>query len=386
MALSLKAEVLKNQYELLAGEIHSDAAGLEATGDVLIYSKEYSFRADSIHYNPKSTDLELSGNVDILMQGKVISKVNQTVFNLRSKKFKGENFFAYDSDSQMWFNTKNTEGKENIFLLNKTTISSCERYDPDWKITFTKGIYNKEKEYISIYNPTFYAGDIPILYLPWFGFTTNKHRKSGFLKPIIGFESSDKFFFVLPYYVANEASWDLEMDPQIRLNRGIGLYSTLRFVDSNHSKGKLNLGYFNESREYFTKNNLKNRKHFGIELEYKNHALLTQFLTNKRYHDGLMLDLTYLNDIDYINLDHKKGWATSKLVTSRANYVFHGDYDFLGVYAKYFIDTEKTSNADTLQTLPSVQYHRFSQNLKIPNLLYSLDYKFKNKFRSKYSF
>ncbi len=383
---TLFAQALDKRYMLLAAEIASDANGLRASGDVIIYSKAYSFRADKVHYNPKSADLELLGNVDIMIggkEGKVISKVNHTVFNLKTNTFKSENFFAYDSDSQMWFNSKTSEGMDNIYNLKKTTISSCNRNDPDWKITFSKGFYNKDKEYISIYNPTFYAGDVPILYLPWFGFTTNKTRKSGFLKPTIGFESSDNFFFVLPYYIANEEDWDLELDPQIRLNRGLGLYSTLRFVDTNHSKGEVNTGYFRESNDYFTKNHLENRDHYGIELKYTNEKLLTHYIENNSFHDGLMLDLIYLNDIDYVNLDHKQGWATSKLVTSRANYVFYSDYDFLGAYAKYFIDTEKTSNADTLQTLPSLQYHRFSQGFKIPNLLYSFDYKYKNNYRRK---
>jgi LPS-assembly protein len=55
--------------------------------------------------------------------------------------------------------------------------------------------------------------------------------------------------------------------------------------------------------------------------------------------------------------------------------------DYIGAYAKYFIDTEKVSNDDTLQTLPSLQYHKFSQILGIDNLIYSIDYKFKNSYR-----
>jgi len=381
LILSLFGKALTKEYELLAGSISSVDGIIEASEDVIIYSKEYSFRADSARYDKESGDLELFGHVDIILQGKVITYIDHTIFNLKSKTFEGENLFAYDSDSEMWFNSQSTQSEGNAYILHNTTLSSCQRQDPDWKISFTKGVYNREKEYISIYNPTFYAGDMPLLYLPWFGFTTNKNRESGFLKPIIGFENSENLFFVQPYYIANEDDWDLELDPQIRLNRGVGLYSTFRFVDSNHSRGEVNLGLFKEKDEYFQKNNLENRTHFGLELKYENSALLTNALKNNLYHDGLLVDVTYLNDVDYINLDHKKDWASTKLVTSRVNYVFYREDDFLGLYGKYFIDTEKKSNADTLQTLPSIQYHRFSQGLKIPNFLYSLDYKFKNNYR-----
>ncbi len=381
LTFSLFAEALSEEYELLAGTIKSVGTVIEASEDVIIYSKKYSFRADRARYDKQSGDLELFGHVDILLEGKVLTYVDHTVFNLKSKSFKGENLFAYDSDSEMWFSSKSTHSKENEYILRSTTLSSCQRQDPDWRITFSKGIYNREKEYISVYNPTFYAGNVPLLYLPWFGFTTNKNRESGLLKPIIGFENSENLFFVQPYYIANEDDWDLELDPQIRLNRGAGLYSTFRFVDSDHSQGEVNLGIFKEKEEYYEENNLENRTHFGLEFRYESSALLTNALKNSNYHDGLLIDIAYLNDIDYINLDHKKDWASTKLVTSRVNYVFYRDYDYLGLYGKYFIDTEKNSNADTLQTLPSIQYHRFSQGLEISNFLYSLDYKFKNNYR-----
>ncbi|MDD4506342.1 MAG: hypothetical protein PHE60_08240 [Sulfurospirillaceae bacterium] len=48
------------------------------------------------------------------------------------------------------------------------------------------------------------------------------------------------------------------------------------------------------------------------------------------------------------------------------------------MYAKYYIDTSKISNADTLQELPTLHYHRFSNSLLFDNLLYSVDYKAKN--------
>jgi len=377
----LFAASLTKEYALLAGKISSHDTIIEASDDVVIYSKEYSFRANSAKYFQKTGDLELFGNVDIMLKGKVLTNINQTTFNLKTKTFDGKKLFAYDSDSEIWFNTKSTKRQSDIFSLYNTTLSSCNRQNPDWKISFTKGDYNQQKGYISIYNPTFYVANIPVLYLPWFGFSTNKTRKSGFLKPIVGFENSENFFFVLPYYIAHEDNWDLEFDPQIRINRGTGLYSTFRFADTNHSTGAVNLGVFKENKDYYLENNLENRTHYGLEVKYENNALLTNALKNPEYHDGLLVDISYLNDIDYLNLDHKKGWASAKLVTSKANYVFHRDNDFLGLYGKYFIDTEKTSNADTLQTLPSIQYHRFSQDLKIPNLLYALDYKFKNNYR-----
>jgi len=382
-SLFMEASTLAKKYTLLAGSVDKNGTHIVAEDDVLISSKEYSFRADKAIYDVRSGDLALMGHVDVKFENQMLSSFDYTIFNLKTKTFSTQNLFAFSPKGEIWFDTQTTKGLPKHYLLRDTTISSCQYKDPEWKIRFSKGLYYPKEGYVSIYNPRFYINQIPILYLPWFGFSTNKERKSGFLQPIFGFENSENVFFVLPFYVAKDKAWDIELDPQIRLKRGVGLYSTFRFADSNHSSGEVNIGVFKNNKKYFKKHSLENRSHYGVGLKYKNESLLPQALKGDRFHDGLLIDATYLNDIDYVNLDHKTGRASSKLVTSKANYVYYGDKDFLGAYVKYFIDTEKKSNADTLQTLPSIQYHRFSQGLKRSNLLYSLDYKFKNNYRER---
>jgi LPS-assembly protein len=374
----------KEIFTLLAKSVKANGERVEAVGDVVIYSKKSSFRADRALYNKRTKELELFGDVYVGFENSDFTRLNYTKINLSTKDFRTEEPFIYDQESEIWFRTLNMEAKENILTLKKSTISSCNREDPDWRIEFKKGLYNREKEYVSLYSPTFYAGNLPILYLPWFGFPTNRDRKSGFLKPIIGFESQENIFLVQPYYIAIKRNWDIEIDPQIRIGRGYGLYSSFRFVDSNHSYGEVNIGAFKDKRSYREKHDLKNSTHYGINLRYLNNSVLSKnhdYLEKNSYEDGLLSDITYLNDIDFINLDHKTKRASSKLITSKINYVLFNDINYLGVYNKYFIDTEKSSNLDTLQTLPSIQYHKFSNIFQIPSLLYSFDYKFKNNFR-----
>ncbi|MBS7551994.1 hypothetical protein KII05_11630, partial [Weissella confusa] len=74
--------------------------------------------------------------------------------------------------------------------------------------------------------------------------------------------------YLQPIYVAEYNEWDLEFDPQIRTNRGVGLYSTFRFADSPYSNGYIRSGIFNERSEYQHRENLKNKQHRGIELGY----------------------------------------------------------------------------------------------------------------------
>jgi LPS-assembly protein len=367
---------------MLANSIVALDDEIIADNGVVVYSKEATFKAKKVIYNRKEKTLELFDDVEMIVENKEYTKTDYLKVNLSKNIHNSKKFFLYNEDSDIWLYSSNSKSNKNRYHLKNSVISSCNRNDPDWTIRFTDGLYNKKSEFISLTNASLYAGNIPVFYLPWFGFSVNKKRKTGLLRPIIGFENSENFFFVQPYYIAEKKNWDLEFDPQIRLDRGVGMYATFRFSDTNSSHGSLRVGQFREKSSYRRENNLKNSIHKGLEFKYENNALLTKSLIQgESFKEGLLIDATYLNDVDYLNLQHSGYQTIDKLVTSRINYFISGDIDYFGIYAKYFIDTEKLSNDDTLQTLPSIQYHRFDRDFLIDNLIYSLDYKYKRNKR-----
>ncbi len=371
------------RYTLYASAIETEDNRVVARGDIMIYTEDMMFSADEAVYDRKKELLILSGNVTLFYQGNMISKAKELRFQLDKDKFSASKVFIQEVGSDIWIKSKFFKADKNNLIIKKAVLSSCLPDDPDWAIRFSTAHFHKDKEYVSLYNPRFYLGKVPVLYLPWFAFPTIKERRTGLLRPVIGFENSENLLFMQPIFIAPAKSWDIQLDPQIRLNRGSGLYATLRFADSPYSKGSLTLGLFDEKKSYAKEHNLKNKVHRGASFSYINQALFTKYIQENPYDykDGLYVDLTALNDIDYINLRDDRKYAVDKLVTSRVNYYMSGYGDYIGAYAKYFIDTEKVSNDDTLQTLPSLQYHKFSQILGIDNLIYSIDYKFKNSYR-----
>jgi LPS-assembly protein len=253
--------------------------------------------------------------------------------------------------------------------------------DPDWKISFTEGKLNRESSFLHLYNSLFYIRNVPVFYLPYFGFSTDRSRRSGLLIPFISVASDEGLIYEQPIYIASQDHWDVELRPQIRTDRGRGLYADVRFLDSPNSGGTVSMGYFKEQDSYAKEENLKNSEHYGIEVEYQRHQLLSH-LFEKETQDGLWIDAIYLNDIDYFNLNtsNEEG-ATHSLATSKLNYYLSQEENYVGVYGKYYIDTKKVDNGTTLQELPTLQYHRALNHLFIPNLLYSADTQFRNYVR-----
>lgn len=377
--LSLQAS---QDVEVLAKSVERDGDIVHAKDEVVLYSEQYVITADEAFYNVQNGDLELLGNITILDGIEFSSRTGKADLNLRDKAGRMVPFFTYVGKSDLWLKCAEGTFDEKEYKAKKAIVSSCNVQNPDWKIGFSTGTLNKESKFMHLYNSTFYIKEVPVFYLPYFAFPTDKTRRSGLLRPEIGFGKGEGLYYLQPIFYAPAKNWDLEFRPQVRTSRGVGIHTTLRFLDSKYSKGKIKFGQFNERSGYADKNNLENNKHRGFSLYYDRSNLFSN-LDDSRTEDGLLIDFQYLNDIDYLNTLDNEESSYNKLVTSKLNYYFTRDEDYWGLYAKYYIDTSKTSNKDTLQELPTFQYHRFLEPIFLDNLYYDIDYKTTNYEREK---
>ncbi|WP_024953942.1 LPS-assembly protein LptD [Sulfurospirillum arcachonense] len=365
-----KVEILANTLDKIGTMIH-------AKDDVVLYSEKYIITADEAYYDHNSSDLELIGNITIMEGIDFSSRSGYAKLNLKNDSGKLTPMFGYSGESRLWVKCDTSTFDEKYYLFNKSITSSCDVKNPDWKIGFTSAEYNRESKFLHMYNTLFYAKDVPIFYLPYFAFPTDKERRSGLLRPDIGFGSSEGLYYLQPIYFAPQVNWDFQLNPQIRTNRGVGLHGKLRFVDSAYSAGQITLGKFKEKSKYAEENDLKNVNHYGYAIEYDRSKLFSGYIDDEA-EDGLWLDFNYLNDIDYLNTMNKEDEDEDQLIQSTMNYYIKRDLDYFGLYAKYYIDTSKVSNDDTIQEIPTFHYHRFTNSILADNVFYSVDYKTTN--------
>ncbi|MDR1008081.1 MAG: LPS assembly protein LptD [Campylobacteraceae bacterium] len=374
----LIAEV--QNIELLTQNVKEANDTIFANGSIVVYSERYLITADRAVHNTKTNSMELFGNVNIFRDSDEVARSDYLFINLEGDNGNFSNFFLFNQGSKLWVSCGNVSMTSEMYLANKAIVSSCNVEDPDWKITFTSGKLNKESSFLHLYNALFYAGDLPIFYLPYFAFPTDDTRRTGLLRPEMGYEKNEGLFYKQPVYFAPYDEWDLEIDPQIRLDRGRGFYGIFRFTDSLYSNGQITAGIFKEKDSYAKSEDLKNSKHYGYSLTYDRSKLLSSFFGNNT-EDGLMLDLKYLNDIDYLNLQDGDSNNFDRLVTSRLNYFLRDEKSYAGIYSKYFIDTDQSSNDYTLQEIPTLQYHKFLDSAFVNNFQYSIDAQYHNYYR-----
>jgi LPS-assembly protein len=362
-------------------EDFSDKDGIiYANKDVMVYSEHYLITANSAKYDSNTKDLELFGNVNIIQGSENIARSEYLFVNLEKDLGNFSNFFFFNQDSKLWVRCDYATMNPKYYITKDAVTSSCDIEKPDWKIGFSKSELNRNSSFLHVYNALFYIKDIPVFYMPYFAFPTDKTRRTGLLRPEIGYVSDESVFYMQPFYIAPYDEWDLEIDPQLRVKRGIGAYSTLRFTDSLYSNGYFTAGFFREGESYMKKEDLKHKTHYGFDLFYDRSSLFFENF-KEGTEDGLRLDFKYLNDVDYLNLKTATPEISSRLVTSKLNYFLKNENNYFGLYAKYFIDTDSVDNDKTLQELPSVQYRKFLNSFLVNNLKYSVDLQYHNYYR-----
>ncbi len=374
--LSLFGAATQKSVQIMAATVERKGSVITASGDVVVYYGDKILQADRARYESNSSILELFGDVEMMEGLKMASFSEYVKLDLKSDRDAFTDIFISDLQTTLWMRGDEAKKRVDRVTLSKALVSSCDVACPDWHMEFTTLEYNTTTKWLNIWNPVLYMKDMPVLYFPYIGFSTDRERRSGLLRPYFGVSSRDGFFFTQPIYFAPDPQWDLEIDPQLRAARGSGVYATFRFVDTPRSRGKITTGYFIDTQSFVEEYSLRNRSHYGVQANYESPRIFASPDSGNR--DGLYIDITYLKDPDYKNL---QSYTTAELVNSsqvqsRVNYYYNTQNYYAGVYGKYFIDTSLASNKNTVQSIPVIQLHRYQNKLLEWNALhYSADYR-----------
>jgi len=375
---------VEDKIEIYSTKMSSKDNVIEATGEVTVVYKDYFLSADKAIYDKNTSDLELFGNIRANQANKYKLLGDYARLNIAKKERVFRPFHMLEKSSQVWISADEGYTFDKDFEIYDGVMSGCNPNDPLWKLHFSSSTYNSDDMWLNVFNARIFIYDIPVFYTPYLGYSLDTKRRTGLLVPTFGLSEAEGFYYEQPIYIAEQNWWDLELRPQIRTSRGYGGYSTFRFVDSAISKGELITGYFKEQESYFTTNELAHDAHYGYNFLYDNSDVINQWLGTKlKGQSALYVDINHMNDVDYINLSANDTIenATSSQVLSKINLFYNNDTDYFGAYFKYYQDLTKVSNEETLQKIPTIQYHRYLDTLLDDHLIYSLDMQSNNIYR-----
>lgn len=361
----------KEKLQILSNDLNSKDNIVIAKGDVVIFSPKYYISAQKVIYDKENGTLELFDDVVILKDNIIQTQSDYAFVDLNDENVTENPILLLDNKSQLWVTSHEANKEKDSYHFKDSIMSSCDCIDPAWNIRFSSADYDTKDQWLNAYNARLYIKDIPVMYTPYIGFSTDKTRRTGLLRPTVGYSSSEGFLYSQPIFIAPQDNYDIELIPQVRLDRGYGMYAYYRYADSPDSILKIGSGYFKEKDDYVTKNSLRNDNHFGWSVDYIRNSIFS----GNESDDGLYASIKWLNDIEYYNLEDnsQKNSSVEKKVESKVNYYYKNSDYYFGTYLRHYMDTDLDSNKTTLQQLPQVQLHSFSDNLFLDKLLYSAD-------------
>lgn len=373
----------KDKIEITANHITASQTKVYAKDGVVVYYDDAVIKASKASFDKEKKLLILDGNIEMIGYKGTKEHSNHIEIHTKSKEVSFDELFLM-AENDVWLYATEAHRKEGNYTLGPSMLSSCDVVDPLWKLTFSSSLYDTNLHYMKVYDAKMYMWDIPLFYTPYLAFSTNRERSTGFLFPALGYSKLEGFLYEQPFYWAINPSIDMEFNPQIRTKRSLGLYSTLRFVYSAYSEGKIRTGYFKDNETYAAKYQLPDDRHYGFEFNYESSRVIKPWLP-KGFKDGLYINTTFLSDIDYLNLQKNalSHFGLTPLQESRLNYFASNNNYYAGINAKYFIDTREENNDKTLQILPSIQLHRYLHQLIWKNLTYNVDFHLNNFERPK---
>lgn len=374
-------------FEFLADDMEYNKEEVIGKGYATVINADYYVTANKAIYNTKTSEITLIGNVNAYKGNSLFLKAENVKIKLKEDYSFLKPFYLQDSQSGLWISAEEAQLDDNVYKIDESSISTCSVNNPIWKLKVAQGEYDVNNEWLSVWHPRFCIYDMPVMYFPYLSFSLGYKRKSGLLYPIVGNSRDDGFIYSQPIFIAPKDNWDMTFSPQIRTQRGGGFFNEFRMIDKKDEILWANFGVFGDSKSYQNEYDLENRQHFGFQLEYQTKNLFIEPKKESYFkEDGLYANISQINDIDYFRLQEdervqNRADLQGSLLTSRLNYFLKSDQDYIGVYGRYYTDLELTSNANTMQTLPHVQYHRQMESIFLDNLYYSVDYQIKNHTR-----
>jgi LPS-assembly protein len=379
-AAAVSAADFTDEYvQIVSKDMETINNVITANTNVVVYSKNYYITANKLIYDKNNSKLELFENVNITKNNENIMFSEYALIDVDDEFSILEPFLLIDNTTGLWLGSDRGDRKKDEYILKDTSLSSCDCVNPDWNLEFSEGTYNTTKQWIDTYNTTLYLNDFPVFYTPYFGFPTDTSRRTGLLRPTVGFSSDQGFMYEQPIYYAPQPNYDIEFVPMVRSRRGYGADLTYRFADSPYSMLKLNGGFFKESGDYAEEKNLTNDKHIGWSIDYKRSKLFS----DENSKDGLYVDVKHMNDIDYLTTKYKSDAFDDidRYVESQVKY-FYDDYKYyFDINSYYYRDLQTNNNDVVMQELPSTTLHKYSDKLFFDGFTYSANVNFDRKTR-----
>lgn len=237
---------------------------LEADGPVEMKRPGQTILADWLRYQQATEDLYAKGHIRLLQHGDDVRgdelklNLNSRIGNMTQAEYVVANGSGRGKADVMEF-----AGRDRYHLKN-ATYSSCVNPEAGWyliasdlSLDYTRNLGEAESARLVFQG-------VPLAYLPWFDFSLNGERKSGWLTPSIGHSSQSGAELSTPYYWNIAPNRDATFTPRLMQKRGLQLKGEFRYLEPDYA-GEVTAEWLSDRKSDRNRSGLKwlHQQRFG---------------------------------------------------------------------------------------------------------------------------
>jgi LPS-assembly protein len=234
------------------------SAEVEAIGDAELRRGDTRLTADRIKYFTDTDEVEATGNVRLRVAGdeaagpRLRLRIGDTTgileqptfrFGERAVKVRGERqrgpTLTADPgapmQAQTQVETRGTAsalrfGGDEEYRMTDASFTTCKPGQDDWFIEAGEIDIDMGREVGTVRDARLTFLGVSTPRVPWFDFSLNNQRKSGFLPPSAGIQNTTGFDVVLPFYWNIAPNYDATIAPRYMAKRGMQFLNQFRFL------------------------------------------------------------------------------------------------------------------------------------------------------------
>ena len=324
----------------------------QAHGQVDVTRGNLSLKADHAQLNMATKDVTAWGNV-LLREEEDVIECERLEVNLDTQlgRITKANLFLKDQNFHITGQEVEKLG-ENRYRVRDGFFTTCDAERPPWKFSVKELEITKEGSGIAK-GPIAYLENIPVFYLPEALFPVRQERQTGFLFPHLGYSTTYGPEMRNAFFWAFAKNMDATLYFDWFGSKGFHEGLEYRYALTDDTKGIANF--------YFTHDQSVDENRYALFVRHE------QKLPDDFY---LKADINRISDHDYLRdfyMDIPRGARIDASSTRELRSVLFGgknwDQFSLLVQSAVYDDLTQTSNDQTVQKLPQINFYAHPQSL-----------------------
>ena len=257
-------------------------------------------QGDWVKFDNQSQQVSIKGHAVLESEDELITADSADLDLLNHTGFL-QNVTLYFPHRNLYLEGREVEKTGELsYTLVDGWVTRCEPQEgvaPPWSFGWSKGSLTYGG-FAHFTHATLRVKDVPVMYSPYFAFSTNIHRKTGLLLPEWSQGGRDGTGLLVPLFLNLSPSHDMTLYAGGLAKRGVVSGAEFRYVQDYMSKGTMAVNYLNDRLD---DNASQDYKSDGIYRTAKDRY----WFRGKIDHDfGVMLgklDLDIVSDQDYLS-------------------------------------------------------------------------------------